>query len=653
MEYFVRIPQEVSQVLNWKGFSHITGSVQMDSKEKNTLEHQTQPENRNGFGVTNSSGDHAIDVVHSSSLEESEGEGLKSDLQYGLEETPPWYMCIALGFQHYLTMFGATIAVPLILSNDLCMQDDPVAIGSLIGTIFFVSGLSTILQSTFGNRLPIIQGATFALLPPAQAILKTDGDCPEPLLANATVVERAERTELWQSRLRLIQGAIIVASFVEIIIGFTGIIGVFLRFIGPLTIAPTLCLIGLSLFGAASDYAGQNWLLATITIILMVLFSQYLNKVPVPLPGFSSEKKCHIVWVPVFKLFPVILAILIAWIFAAIFTAANVFPVGSTARTDTRADVLRDSAWFDFPYPFQWGIPTVTVAGVLGMIAGILASMIESVGDYYACARLAGAPPPPEHAVNRGIGMEGFGSLLAGMWGSGNGTTSYSENIGAIGITKVASRRVVQTGAVFMLFLGAFAKFGALFVTIPDPIVGGMFCTLFGVIAAVGLSNLQFVNLNSSRNLFVLGFSLFMGFTIPYYISGSPIETNSTGFNDIANVLLSTNMFVGGVIAAVLDNTIPGTLEDRGIAQWRKTYGDDSRESEKGLLKCYDFPVGMAWIKRTKIFRYFPFCPTFVGLKFKKCCKKQQNSDIPETNDADVVVMRMDSSMPIADAAAT
>lgn len=75
------------------------------------------------------------------------------------------------------------------------------------------------------------------------------------------------------------------------------------------------------------------------------------------------------------------------------------------------------------------------------MIAGILASMIESVGDYYACARLAGAPPPPEHAVNRGIGMEGFGSLLAGMWGSGNGTTSYSENIGAIGITKVGSEQ--------------------------------------------------------------------------------------------------------------------------------------------------------------------------------------------------------------------
>ena len=85
----------------------------------------------------------------------------------------------------------------------------------------------------------------------------------------------------------------------------------------------------------------------------------------------------------------------------------------------------------------QWGMPTVSLAGVFGILAGVLASIIESVGDYYACARLAGAPPPPKHAVNRGIGMEGLGCLLAGAFGTGNGTTSYSENIGAIGITKV------------------------------------------------------------------------------------------------------------------------------------------------------------------------------------------------------------------------
>ena len=48
-----------------------------------------------------------------------------------------------------------------------------------------------------------------------------------------------------------------------------------------------------------------------------------------------------------------------------------------------------------------------------------------------------GAPPPPRHALNRGIGVEGVGCMLAGLWGTGTGTTSYSENIGAIGLTKV------------------------------------------------------------------------------------------------------------------------------------------------------------------------------------------------------------------------
>ena len=71
------------------------------------------------------------------------------------------------------------------------------------------------------------------------------------------------------------------------------------------------------------------------------------------------------------------------------------------------------------------------------MLAAIFASIMESLGDYYACARMSGAPPPPSHAINRGIGMEGIGCILAGAWGTGNGTTTYSENIGAIGITKV------------------------------------------------------------------------------------------------------------------------------------------------------------------------------------------------------------------------
>ena len=84
--------------------------------------------------------------------------------------------------------------------------------------------------------------------------------------------------------------------------------------------------------------------------------------------------------------------------------------------------------------------------------------------------------------------------------------------------SQVGSRRVIQYGAVIMILLSILGKFGALFTTIPDPIMGGVFMVMFGVIAAVGISNLQFVDLNSSRNLFIIGFSVVFGMALPYWL---------------------------------------------------------------------------------------------------------------------------------------
>ena len=87
---------------------------------------------------------------------------------------------------------------------------------------------------------------------------------------------------------------------------------------------------------------------------------------------------------------------------------------------------------------------------------------------------------------------------------------------------QVGSRRVVQFGALFMIVLAVIGKFGALFTTIPDPIIGGIFIVMFGMITAVGLSTLQYADLNSMRNLFVLGFSLFFGMVLPFWMKRTP-----------------------------------------------------------------------------------------------------------------------------------
>lgn len=239
-----------------------------------------------------------------------------------------------------------------------------------------------------------------------------------------------------------------VASIFQVLIGFSGLIGFLLRYIGPLAITPTIALIGLALFKEAADKASEQWYIALMTMALIAIFSQYLRNVKIPCFGAKKGQRCAVVPTPVFSLFPVLLAMIVSWLVCVILTVSGALPDkkgewGYNARTDIKTDVLYKSDWFRFPYPGQWGMPTVSTAAVFGMLAGVLSSMIESVGDYYACARLSGAPPPPVHAVNRGIGIEGICCILAGAWGSGNGTTSYSENVGAIGITKVGSRIVV------------------------------------------------------------------------------------------------------------------------------------------------------------------------------------------------------------------
>ena len=456
----------------------------------------------------------------------------KTLLLYNIDDNPPVLETAILGLQHYLTMFGSTVAIPLLLAPALGIED-PVQKGWLIATMFFVSGITTLLQTTFGNRLPIVQGGTFSFLAPTFAI------CGMAALANAG----------WEVRMQHVQGAIIAGSLGEIIIGASGIIGRLLRFVGPITIAPTIALIGLSLFKFGAPEAGRHWPIGGLTIFLIILFSQYLR---------HKHRT--------FELYPILLAIGTAWGVAAVLTSLGFFPEGHPSHTSL--DNLKNAPWFRIPYPFQWGMPQFGAAAIVGMVAGYIASMVESIGDYYACARLSGAPTPNKDTINRGITFEGIGCLVAGIFGTGNGTTSYSENIGAIGLTRVGSRRVVQVGAVIMILLGTVSKFGALFTTIPQPIVGGMYCAMFGMIAAVGLSNLQFVDLNSARNLFILGFAFFMGLSVPEYFGQQPLQFEPVWLANVLNTLGSTGMAVGAFTALLLDNTIPGTDEERGLNAW-------------------------------------------------------------------------------------
>ncbi|XP_076352593.1 solute carrier family 23 member 2-like [Tachypleus tridentatus] len=293
-----------------------------------------------------------------------------------------------------------------------------------------------------------------------------------------------------------IQGAIIGASIFEMIMGLTGVRGVILQWLTPSVIVPTISLVGLSLFEEATFKASKNWGIAIITVLLLVLFSQYLGNFNIPGCSYSRKRGWKIKRIPFFKLFPV------------------------------------DHLHLHFGLSGQWGLPTVSIGAVFGMFTGILASVLESVEYYYACARLVSAPPLPPSAINREIFAEGICCIVSGIWGSGCGMTFYSQNIAAIKKTRVypcpalqiqtgalmASRRVIQYGAVTMLIFAVLGKFGAFLNTIPEPIGGGITCVMFAMVTGAGLSNVQFIDLHSSRNIFSLDYPYL--WALPYQ-SGS------------------------------------------------------------------------------------------------------------------------------------
>lgn len=333
------------------------------------------------------------------------------------------------------------------------------------------------------------------------------------------------------------------------------------------------------------------------------------------------------------------------WLFCFILTVAGAFPddkgaYGYEARTDIRLDVIEKTSWIRFPYPGYWGMPTFSSAIFVAMIAGVITSVIESIGDYYTCARLAGALPPPPHAVNRGIFIEGIDCILATAVGSGFGVTSCSQNIGAISLTKVGSRRVVLMAGVIMAVFGCLGKFSAIAVSMPDPIIGASFLVLFGVLAAVGASNLQYVDLNSSRNLVVFGISLFLGLSFPAWIveHAEQIKTGNDSLDQVINALLANNMFMGCFSALVLDNVIPGTDEERGIIIWREIpdqsdedSADDAYDNLNLTMKTYDLPFITKYIRRWKYSKYIPFLPTFDGFDDVRCCCRGKEMNFPET----------------------
>ncbi|KAI5070161.1 hypothetical protein GOP47_0014504 [Adiantum capillus-veneris] len=492
------------------------------------------------------------------------------DVDFCIASPPPWSQAIVLGFQHYFVVLGTSVLIPTLLVSAMGGSNgDKVRV---FQTLLFCAGVNTLLQTLFGTCLPTVVGGSYAFLVPILSIIYSD-----KLQAIETPHIRFLHT------MRAIQGAQIGSSTIQIILGFSGLWGILLRYLSPLSAAPLVGLVGLGLYELGFPGVAKCVEIGIPQLIVLIVLSQYLKK---------KGGNLHI-----FERYCVLLAVPVIWAYAHLLTVSGAYKNSPTltqshCRTNY-ARLIESAPWLRIPYPLQWGSPTFDSSHVFGMMSAVIVSMVESTGGYYAVARFASATPPPPFVVSRGTGWQGVGQLLDGLLGTLTGSTVSVENAGLLGLTRVGSRRVVQVSAGFMIFFSLFGKFGAIFASIPQPIVAALFCILFSKIVACGFSFLQFVNMNDGRSKFILGFSVFMGISVPQYFNEyaakagyGPVRSHSHWFNDFLFVIFTSSATVAFILAMVLDNTLQRkdayTKKNRGRHYWKKfrTWKEDRRNEE-------------------------------------------------------------------------
>ncbi|KAK2148013.1 hypothetical protein LSH36_521g01022 [Paralvinella palmiformis] len=284
---------------------------------------------------------------------------------YKVHEYLPWHVCLFTALQQVLSSLSGPLTNTYIIWKNLCAPNNDLLYAELISTTLFLSGICTLFQTTFGVRLPMIQGSSSTFLTVIAATMKSpQWQCPDPInnetSNSSTVMPDPAYEEAWKPRTNFVykqlSGSLCLASAVELILGCTGAIGFLMRFIGPITIAPTVALVGLSLFPSSASSAQHQWGIAMMVVGIIILSGFVLNKIQVPFPYYRRSTGWYVVTYPVFKLFPHLLAVSLAWLLSYILTVTDVYPsdpeaLQYKARTDVKLDVIEQATWWFWPYP--------------------------------------------------------------------------------------------------------------------------------------------------------------------------------------------------------------------------------------------------------------------------------------------------------------
>ncbi len=432
------------------------------------------------------------------------------NLVYDVDDVPPLRTAVPLGVQHVLAMFLSNIAVPLIIANaiGLAAGDRP----RLVQIALVMAGLATIIQAyplgLIGARIPMVMGTSFAFL--------------GGIISIAT-----------QYNLETALGACLVAAVVEVImgLGYTRIARIF----PPLTAAIVVILIGLTLVPVGLDYAAggvaaddygaaHHLLVAGVVFVITLLFNQ-LGR------GFFSYAS-------------IIIGAAVGYLLAL---GLGLVDFSRVAQYD----------WFSLPSLLPFGL-SFELTPILLMSFIYVISGLETMGDISATTAALGRLPRTRE-MKGGLIADGVMSAVAAVFGAFP-NTSYSQNVGLIHFTGVASRYVAGVGGLILVVLGLIPKVGAVVATIPPAVIGGAGLIMFSMIFAGGVSILRHRVVLTQRNLVILAVSVGLGLAVqfrPNVLAQAP---------DWVRTLFGQGLVAGGLTGLILNLVIPDRADDPDTA---------------------------------------------------------------------------------------
>ena len=438
-----------------------------------------------------------------------------------VDEVLPVPRLLALGLQHVLVMYAGAVAVPLLVGRALKLPPEDVAF--LISADLFACGLATLVQCVgfpgVGIRLPVMMGVTFASV--------------SPMLSMAASPEIG---------LLGIYGSVIAAGLFGILVA--PFVSRLLPLFPPVVTGTIILVIGISLMRVGINWAGGG--LPTLTRVVDGVPGAFPNPAYGQLQGLGISA-----FVLLFVLG------LIKWGSGFVENVAVLLGIVAGALLASILGVMHfdkviAAPWADIVIPLRFGVPQFHLVPIITMCIVMIVVMIESLGMFLALSEITGKAVDRD-ALSRGLRADGVGTLLGGIFNTFP-YTSFSQNVGLVGVTGVRSRWVTVTGGCIMLLLGLLPKLAALVEAVPLVVLGGAGLVMFGMVAATGARILTAVDFKTNRhNLFVVAISIGFGMiplAAPGFFKNLPHDLQpllESGILLCAVVAVLLNAFFNGI----------------------------------------------------------------------------------------------------------